>query len=324
MPEIVIEDMPLHAEARRQVAAFLQETWPLSSSGGWLRRMTHWWDDNPAVDATSLLGKWVRVGDRVVGFGGAIPALYAFQGERVPAYLATTLRVDEAFPQAVKTLFLHQHQVMQDAVISYTTAIPAIQRVLRRMGGQGEPEVKRFFYPVGPWSHLHGRRGWPPLGQGRRVITDLAEVRSLVRPFQRADRLEKWITPEYLHWYCSSPMREHRFMGVVDAAGSLSSYFILTPRRIRGMRAWDIVEAFSTEPDAAELHALMGTLIREPQRLPGRAYAVTVAAFPMDHRWDGTPAVMCRQQKVCHFYLLPGALRQVPRFTVMAEGDLGL
>lgn len=324
MPEIVMDDMPRDLAARRQLVSFLQETWPLFAPGDWLKRMAHWWDENPAADRDSFLGKWVRHGDQVIGFGGAIPAAYAWQGERIPAVLATTLRVDEAFPIVVKKVLMHQRQLIQTMPVIQTTAIPGIQRVLLRMGGQGETEVKRFFYPAGVWSYLKGRRGWPTLSCGRRLVTDLSEVTSLVRPFQSPDRLEKWITVESLRWYCAAPMREHRFMGVVDGAGQLSTYFLLTPRTMRGLRTWDVLEAFSTEADMEELHALMGLLIREPGILGRRVELISVAAFPMDSRWDGTPALACRQQNVCHYYLLPEHLRQVPRFAVMAEGDLGL
>jgi len=70
------------------------------------------------------------------------------------------------------------------------------------------------------------------------------------------------------------------------------------------------------------LHALAGALIRDTSILPGARRLLTVAAFPSDPAWEHTPAVLTRPQKVAHFFLLPGPQRQVPKLTLMAEGDL--
>ena len=165
---------------------------------------------------------------------------------------------------------------------------------------------------------------WPALPAHQRVVTDPAAVTAIARPYQRADRIEKWITPEYLRWFCRSTTRTHHFLGLVDAAGTLSSYLLVTSRPVRGLRSWDVLESFTTNEDRSELYALIGHLVKEPGLLSGGAVLVTAAAFPDDLTWQPPPAILCRNQRVCHFFLLSEALRQAPKHTVMAEGDLGL
>jgi len=119
-------------------------------------------------------------------------------------------------------------------------------------------------------------------------------------------------------------MRTHHFLGLVDAAGVLSSYLLVTSRTVRGLSSWDVLESFTTQEDRSELYALIGILVKEPGLLPGGAVLVTAAAFPDDLTWDPPPALLHRTQRVCHFFLLPEALREAPKHTIMAEGDLGL
>lgn len=192
------------------------------------------------------------------------------------------------------------------------------------MGARAEQTVIRHFFPAGLASRLRGHSWWPSLPADKRVITDPAAVTAVARSYQRADRIEKWITPEYLRWFCSATTRRHHFLGLVDAAGLLSSYLLVTRQNVRGLHGWDVLESFTTQEDRTELYALIGLLIKEPGILPGGAVLVTAATFPDDLTWAPPPALICRNQHVCHFFLFPEALRQAPKHTIMAEGDLGL
>lgn len=286
--------------------------------------MRFWWDDNPAAAKSHERGRWVHAEGRLVGFGGSIPILYAWQGQPVVTLAATTLCVDPNFPKAAALMFLQQRAVAEHQMITHTTPNPRVQEALLSLGARAETTITRHFFPAGAASWLRGRACWPSLSAGRRVVTNPRDIRCLNRPYRRKDRLEKWISAEYLRWFCSSPMRTHHFVGIADAEGVLSSYLLVTPRRIKGLRSWDVIDTFTTEEDDTELLALIGALVKNPALLPGGAMLVTGAAFPDDPTWKRTPALLRRRQQVCHFFLMPESLREAPKHTVMAEGDLGL
>lgn len=286
--------------------------------------MRFWWDENPAAAESDERGRWVHDEGRLVGFGGSIPILYAWQGKPVVAVAATTLCVDPDFPRGAALMFLKQRAVAEHHLITHTTPNPRVQEALLSLGARAETTITRHFFPAGAASWLRGRAYWPALPADKHLVTGPQEIHSLKQAYRHKDRLEKWITPEYLRWFCSSPMRPHHLVGAVDARNTLSSYLLVTPRRIKGLRSWDVIETFTTEEDDTELLALIGTLVKDPALLPGGAAVVTGAAFADDPTWDGAPAMLRRRQQVCHFFLLPEPLRHVPKHTVMAEGDLGL
>ncbi|HEY1049185.1 MAG TPA: hypothetical protein VGE39_05500 [Prosthecobacter sp.] len=324
MPQLELDAYPDSTADRRKVAEFLETHWKSAEKGSWEQQMCFWWDDNPAAAVVQERGRWVHAEDRLVGFGGSIPALHAWLGRPLPALYATTLCVDKRFPKAGALIFLKQRQLGEQHIIAHTTPNPRLQEALLKMGALAETRVTRQLLLAGAASHLRGRSWWPAFPADKKLVNNPLDVTSLVRPYQRTDRVEKWITPEYLRWFCFSRMREHHFLGVVDAVGVLSSYVLVTPRRIKGLRAWDVVETFTTNDDLTELHALIGRLVKEPHLLPGGALLLTAATFASDDVWNTVPALMRRSQEVCHYFLMPDSLRNAPKHTVMAEGDLGL
>ena len=324
MPKLDISPYPDTPTARAELVEFLSRQLPPQKGHDWEQRLRHWWDENPAAADNQERGRWAHAEGRVVAYGGIIPALHAWQGQPCQALYATTFCVDEHFPKAGALVFLQQREAAAQRIITHTTPNPRVQEALLKMGARAEQTVTRHFFPAGLASHLHGRPWWPALPAHQRVVTDPAAVTAIARPYQRADRIEKWITPEYLRWFCRSTTRTHHFLGLVDAAGTLSSYLLVTSRPVRGLRSWDVLESFTTNEDRSELYALIGHLVKEPGLLSGGAVLVTAAAFPDDLTWQPPPAILCRNQRVCHFFLLSEALRQAPKHTVMAEGDLGL
>ena len=326
MPASAIEEFHDSPASRQELVEFLIHTGDVPElSGGWAARLSHWWDSNPCAREVPIRAWLARgKGGQISAFGGFIPAIYAYQGQPVPVLWATTLRVCDDQRQAGVALLLKMRRLAETWPIFHTTPIPKIQRLLEKMGTVAETSVQRRIFPMGMLRHLQALRPWPQLESGRRLTTDLREVRSLPRPFQQDQQLEKWITHETLRWYCASPMRPHHFIGAVDPQGALSSYLILAPKPVRQLSAWEIVESFSLEPDSREIWALAGELCRNPHLLPHGARLLTVASFASDRRWQGSPALLCRNQQVCHYFMLPAALMQVPKLTLMAEGDLGL
>jgi hypothetical protein len=324
MPALEISAFPDTTAARAELVAFLGQHLKPVDGYTWEQRMHFWWDENPAAADNHERGRWVHANGRLVAYGGSIPALHVWQGHTCHAEYATTFCVDEKFPKAAALVFLQQREVAEHRMITHATPNPRVQAALFRLGARAEQTVTRHFFPAGAASHLRGRSWWPALPQDKRLTTDPAEVTAIARGYQRADRIEKWITPEYLRWYCRSLTRTHHFLGLVDGRGTLSSYLLVTRRTTRGLPGWDVLESFTASDDDSELHALTGMLVKEPGLLPGGALLVSGAKFPADHTWDAAPALVRRSQQVCHFFLLPESLRHAPKHTIMAEGDLGL
>lgn len=324
MPKLDISPYPDTPEARVELVEFLTRQIPPQNGVGWERRLRHWWDENPAAATDLERGRWAHVDGRLVAYGGSIPAMHALQGRPFQTFNATTFCVEKQHPRAAALIFLQQRELALQHMITHTTPSPRVQDALLKLGARAEQNVIRHFFPAGIASHLHGRFWWPALPERLRVITDPAEVMAVARPYQHSDRIEKWISPEYLRWFCRSTMRTHHFLGLVDGEGTLSSCLIVTPRKVRGLRSWDVLESFSAREDESELHALTGLLVKEPGLFPGGAVIVCGAKFPSDHRWDHAPALLKRNQQVCHFFLLPELMRHAPKHTIMAEGDLGL
>lgn len=324
MPKLDISPYPDTPQARSELVDFLNRQLPPQAGRGWEQRLRHWWDENPAAAINPERGRWVHSQGRLVAYGGSIPALHAWQGRICQTVYATTFCVDPHFSKAASLIFLQQREVAERCMITHTTPCPRVQEALLKMGARAEQIVTRRFFPAGLASHLHGRSWWPSLPADKRVVTDPAQVTAIARPYQQADRIEKWITPEYLRWFCSSSTRDHHFLGLVDAVGMLSSYLLVTPRLLRGLRSWDVLESFTTQEDRSELYSLIGLLVKEPGLLPGGSLIISAAAFPDDLTWDPPPALLGRNQHVCHFFLFPESLREAPKHTIMAEGDLGL
>lgn len=324
MPKLDISPYPDTPEARAELVEFLTRQIPPQVGPGWEHRLRHWWDENPAAAADPERGRWVHSEGRLVAYGGSIPALHSLHQRPFQTLCATTFCMDDHHPKAAAQIFLQQREVAARRMITHTTPSHRVQEALFKLGARAEQTVTRHFFPAGVASHLRGRFWWPSLPAHLRVVTDPAEVLAMARPYQQADRIEKWITPEYLRWFCKSTMRQHHFLGLVDSTGTLSSYLIVTPRKVRGLQSWDVLETFTTCEDGSDLHALTGLLVKEPGLLPGGALLVTGARFPSDRSWEHAPSLLQRTQHVCHFFLLPELMRHTPKHTVMAEGDLGL
>ncbi len=324
MPKLDISPYPDTPEARAELVQFLNRSFSPLNGPDWEERLRFWWDENPAASVNPERGRWVHAQGRLVAYGGSIPALHTWQEQICQTVYATTFCMDGQFPKAAAMVFLQQREIAAQRMIIHSTPSPRVQEALHRMGARAEQTVTRHFFAAGLASHLRGRSWWPSLPAGRHVVTSPSAVTAIARPYQRPDRIEKWITPDYLRWFCSATTRRHHFLGIVDASGVLSSFLIVTRRHTRGLHGWDILESFTTCEDKSELYALIGLLVKEPGLLPGGAHLVTAATFPGDLVLHPTPALLRRTQQVCHFFLFPETLRHAPKHTIMAEGDMGL
>lgn len=309
---------------RRELVAFLERPGGLCPQGcDWAARLAHWWEENPFATDDTRRGLTVRRRGRLAAFGGCIPGAYALHGERVPVLMASTLDVAGSDAPACRAIMLRLRSEARHTPLVITTPVPKLWPVLERMGARAQTRVICHYHPGGALARWLGRRA-PALDSGVRVVTDMEGVTAVARAWQRAERLEKWRCVEGLRWQLGTPTRRQHLLGAVDAAGVLSSFLVLSPCRLHGVPALEVVDFFTTREDASELHALAG-LIPEARALglPG-ALLWTVRGFPGDSTWDAPPALARRAHRVCHYFLLPPGLRDAPKHSVMAEGDLVL
>lgn len=325
MPACQIEDYQDSPEARRELSAWLAETdAKMLTEAVWQKRLAHWWDENPFAAACAERGWMLRHEGRLVGFMGLIPAHYAVAGRAVAAYMASTWRVNEPHRNASLPMFMKLRRLGGQHLIVDSTPTPQVQEIMRRSHWTACCEIERRFVVMGLAGKLSlAGTAWPQLGAGLRVTRELGDVWSLARSFQSATETGKWITLEYLRWFAASPMREHRFVGVVDEAGLLSSYLFVTPTTVRGVSAWMVLDQFTTRGGNEELHALVGEIVRGGV-LPGFRPLLTLAAFPGDASWEGTRVLHRRTEHLCHYFLMPEEMKGLAKRTVLAEGDWGL
>lgn len=323
MPACQIEDYTDSAASRDELIPWLiaSDAVPLSEAM-WRRRLAHWWDENPFAALSPSRGWVLRHEGRIAGFMALIPAGYAARGELTTACIASTWRVDEAHRNASLPMLMKLRRLAANTLLADTTPTADVQVMLLKSGWAASTAITRHFVPLGLFSMLSGKK-WPQLPAGKKLTRDPAEVQRIAASFQRPDRIEKWITPEYLRWFASAPMRRHAFLGVLDEAGCLTSYLFLTPKKIRRIPAWMEIDHFTTCGDFSELHALVGEIVRKPTLL-GSERLLSLASFPGDASWDAAPVLHRREEQVTHHFSFPGPLKPLRKHSVLAEGDWGL
>lgn len=323
MPACQIEAFQDTPAAREELASWLARHAPDTlDASRWRQRLAYWWEENPFAALSTERGWVMRHEGRLAGFMALIPAAYAVRGVLTPACIASTWCVEEAHRNASLPMLMKLRRLAATTLMADTTPTAEVQVMLQKSGWTPATDITRRFVPLGllglPW-----RARWPRLAQGRKITRDPGEVKSIAASFQRADRIEKWITPEYLRWFAASPQRRHAFLGVIDAAGCLTSYLFVTPKSIRGIPAWMEIDHFTTGEDFSELHALVGELVRNPALL-GRERLLSLASFPGDAAWDIAPVLHQRPEHVTHHFAIPETFKTLPKHSVLAEGDWGL
>lgn len=311
---------------RLELADFLKKTGDLPANGcTWEDRLAHWWDDNPHAAMHPLRGYLVRDEGKLVGYGGAIPMSYALEGQRIPALVATTLRIADGHVQCGLNILLKMRHLGQEVPFVHTTPVPKLQEVLRGMGARSDLQITRRLVPIGTWARLlPGGSGWPALDPSMRVITSVNDVTGLADRASTPDQLEPFVSFESLCWQLTTPLHDLQLLGAVDVTGQLHSFLILRRRErtLRALVAWEVVQSWTARETPDEVQALVGALARDPGLLGERLSWLTTTAFPNDTHWRQTPRLMEHQEAVCHYFLLPGSCRDATKLSMLAEGDL--
>lgn len=320
-----IDSISLGAAVRDELLAFLAHS-PGEVHDGeqWRARLRFWWDENPAAGFGQPLGWVLRHEGRVVGCFCCVPMMYQYKGVQIPAVAASTWRVMEEHRSQSLRLFMPLFKLSREMPVLNTSPSPAVKQVLERSGFKSPKSCMRHIFGMGrllgPLTAviLGKGRGFPRLPKGFRVITNLAEVRTIAHPMMQGGRLEKHLTLDYLRWLVSTPMERLQFAGCVDEAGALSSFLILQPGRFKGLRAWIAVDWFTARESMTELTALTGAICCRPDET---AWMLGVVSFEGDDGWLKAPAMHRHDPPPKHYCGLPEALQAVPKRSVLAEGD---
>lgn len=298
----------------------------------WSRRFEQWWDLNPAGDLCGERG-WVlktRDSHQVVGFMGLIPLCYAIDGKPIAAVVPTTWVVEPRYRDASMMLGRKLQELEGKTLIVSTTGRRDFQDRLVRRGWVLNGSAERQFLPCGRLARrLIGEV--PSMIKGRRITAEVNDVFSVAEYCQTGRGIEKWITPDYLRWYRQSPAREHRFAGVIDADGRLSSFLMLAPAPVLGVvKAWSVVDWFTTEIGYGELRGLLAAVAESPEKVGlcdsngVRPFLLRLTSMVDDEVWKGVRGLMRAPIALNHFHRAPEPLSLMPKRCVLAEGDLGL
>jgi len=294
----------------------------------WLKRMAYWWDENPFASAHPCRGWVLRDAGQIVGYLGVIPTFYEDTvGKPIPALIATTWAIAKEHRNAALAMGLMLQRQSNSALLVDTTPSPEVQTLLHRWDWTSRTQIRRSLIIRG--ISLAGLTGLInsnglTLPNGREITTDLCRVHSIdsTRPQKF---LQKHVTPDYLRWFAASPMREHHFIGIVNAQDSLSSYLMLSPKFVKGLSSWTVVDWFTTQETNRELLVMVDHLIRKSPAIHGKWWPfISLAAFLPEDPWAGVSYAYQREEAVNHFYSLPPEFKGQNIRSVMAEGDWGL
>lgn len=317
---------------RHEIAAFLEtsEGAPCQAEE-WLLRMRHWWTTNPACDAHALRG-WVQRDEqrRIVAFMAAIPSWNALQGVRVPVLFPASWRVAAQFRATSVQMLLKLRELTRTVGMTDSTPAPMVRQMLEKIGFSHAEAGTGHVFLTGRMlgalaAFIRGKyRRFPQLTPGRRLVFSLAEVNAIARPYMRADRVEKWISLEYLRWTQDAPGLIPRFVGVVDERGTLSSYLMLQEQELKGRPAWLAVDWFTTGRDIQEVLAALAHLCLYPALLGDARRFIEVATIGPSPEWSRAPALTRIKRPTKLYFSLPLAMRKAERRCVLLDGDYGM
>ncbi len=328
---VQIEPFQDSASARAELVPFLMAHFQgegACSEQQWQQRLVFWWDENPFAGAHPCRGWVLRASGKIVGYLGAIPTFYEDSlGEPVPALIATSWAVAESHRHAAVPMGLMLQRMGRAAVLVDTTPSPEVQHLLTRWVWSTCTDMRRRLILRGKFGLIQAivtDTQPAPLATGLEIITDVRRV-SAVHPSRPRRQVQKHITPDYLRWYMTSPMREHHFIGAVDASGMLSSYLTVAPKKLRGVPTWYVKDWFTVRENDAELQTLIGWLMQNSPADKGAWWPlISLPTFLPDDPWLGLPILYSREERLCHSHKLPPALDGLPIRRVLAEGDWGL
>ena len=286
---------------------------------------------NPAASDSMPRGWLLWHEAEVVGFLGCIPMVYEYQGNEVPAVAATTWRVSEAHRGQSLRLFIPLLKLSQEMLVINSSPISAVASILEKSGFHFRKTCLRHFLPIGrflsPLLSLIKVRGYgfPALPAGLRVITGLQNVAAIAGSSTHAELLQRKLSLEYLKWLLDTPMEDLQIVATVTEENLMSSFVVLMPSKVKGLRAWVAIDWFTSRPDDQELLALVGQICQNPTVYSGSnlgsARILVLASFEGDNLWGRAPALHRMIKPAVYYYSAPKKLREVKKYCVLAESD---
>lgn len=117
----------------------------------WLRRMNHWWDENPACKDKNIRGLYITDEEKnIIGFIGLIPTFFQFNLNTEIIYSATTWRVEKKHR---KRSFLMFSQIVNEANKTFlfdTTPSTSVERILKAFKFNAFPKLNNATYMYFP------------------------------------------------------------------------------------------------------------------------------------------------------------------------------
>jgi hypothetical protein len=260
----------------------------------------------------------------------SIPGWSAWQGTQVPNAFPVSWRVAPEHRGSSLLMLMKLRELAREIYMVDSTPAEHVRVMLDKIGFLSAPPVTGYIFPMGRLvgslsAFIAGRgKGLPSLPNDRKLVFDLSKVAQVSRPFMDENRLERWITPDLLQWCVTAPLVQPRFVGVVDSAGVLSSYFMLQEHTIKSQPAWLAVDWFTTTPDISELLSILNELNRNPALLGEPRRFIEVAAYNPAEEWQNSPALLRKERPSKLRYSLPASMNARPRRSILMDGDYGM
>ena len=221
----------------------------------WSRRLTWWWDENPAIPQENEKGWVIRSDGEIVGFLGNVPTLLQVSREMTRVHSTTTWRVAPQHRNLSMKLFFKLMELSRDSLLFDTTPADNVVEILQALKFRQLPiaSAHRRVIPLNSGNILRYKlgSGWHKNLAGKMVapLWDIARflhcrVRAElghVRPVERADEQfdlfwEKTKdlfantnvrTAEVLNWFCFGNENLPKGLWGYYANSELRGYMIL-------------------------------------------------------------------------------------------------
>lgn len=262
-----------------------------------------------------------------MGFMSVIPALFAWQGRPVPAAYPASWRVSVEHRGASMPMLVKLRRLSQQMPVVDASPAKHVRVMLEKLGFRPVNERAGMVFLLGGLAGCLSSwfRPLPHLSKNRHLVTNVSGVRRIARPYRHVDKLENWVTPEFIRWRASAPLQTMYFLGCEDAEGTLTSYLMLVEHELKGWPAWQVVDWFTTVEDLHEVLGLLGELGRQPTIFGKARRVAEVPLFaPDDKPWSSAPYFLNLRRAASYYYATPPEMQKCRRRCLIADGDFGM
>lgn len=325
----------------------------------WNRRLTWWWDENPAIPRENERGWVLRSDGEIVGFLGNVPTLLQVLGQATRVHSTTTWRVAHQYRSLSMKLFFKLVELSRDSLLFDTTPADNVVKILQALKFSQLPissahrrvipinyeNIMRYKLGLGWHKNLVGKVVGPLWGLTRilhcRVRAKLGDVRPVARADAEFDTFWEQTkglfantnvrTAEVLNWFCFGNDNLNKGLWGYYADGELRGYMILRDFELKksGQRllTLECLDLWCDPRENEVVEALINAACAIAQR---GEYDLVMFPF-LTERFDGhfarlkVPRVTAMRRD---FYKpsskLVDSIREDNSYFVGAQGDYGL